>query len=63
MGPLSGVCVVVVFFLVGLATGGWATISPKVLGVIYIVAAILILIDCFWHSRTWFTTRRTVVQQ
>jgi hypothetical protein len=67
MGPLSGVAVAVVFFLYGLTLGGWATISAKVFGVIYIIAAIVILIDCFWFHRTALANlaarRRVVVQQ
>jgi len=59
MGPLSAVAVAVGFFLWGLVTGGWATISPKVLGVIFIIIAVLVLIDAFWarSGPRWSTWR------
>jgi hypothetical protein len=63
MGPLSGIPIAISFFLLGLQEGGWATISGKVLGVIFIVTAILVIVDLLWAHRGVFTRRQTVVQQ
>lgn len=54
MGPLSAVSVAVTFILFGLDLATWATINNKVLGVIFIVAACLVLIDTFWAHRAIF---------
>ncbi len=53
MNPLSAVALSLWLILTGLTEGGWATISPKVLGVIAIIVAIVILLDTFW----WRTSR------
>lgn len=58
MGPLSAVVISVWLILYGLSGGGWITASAKVLGVLAIIAAVIILIDTFWH----FWVRRTAVQ-
>ena len=59
MGPLSAVALAITLFLFGLTLGTWATISPKVMGVIFIVTAIIILIDAFWiNSYARWTARR-----
>jgi hypothetical protein len=67
MGPLSGVAVAVSFFLLAATWLGWIAASTHVLGWIWIIAVILILIDCFWHGRTWISgtvqRRRGVVVQ
>jgi hypothetical protein len=64
MSALSGVPMLISFFLLGLQVATWATINGKVLGVILIVTAILILIDLVYSHRGVFTTRRqTVVTQ
>jgi hypothetical protein len=63
MGPLSGIPILISFFLLGLQTATWATINVKVLGVIFIITAILILIDLAWGHRAVFARRRTVVTQ
>ena len=63
MGPLSAVAIAIALFLLGLTTGGWATISAKVMGVIYIVAAAIVLVDTFWHHFGPTVTRQRVVQE
>lgn len=57
MSALSGVPILISFFLLGLTEGGWATINGKVLGVIFIVTAVLILIDLIYAHRAVFTRR------
>lgn len=59
MGPLSGVAVAVSFIILGMTWLTWITASTTVLGAIFFIAAILVLIDCFWHQRTWLATQRT----
>jgi hypothetical protein len=54
MGPLSAVSVAVTFILFGLDIATWATINNKVMGVIFIIAACLVLIDTFWQHRSVF---------
>lgn len=60
MTALSGVPILISFFLLGLQTATWATINNKVLGVIFIVTAVLILIDLVYAHRAVFTNRRVV---
>jgi hypothetical protein len=57
MTALSGIPILISFFLLGLNEGGWATISGKVLGVVFIITAILILLDLLYIHRTIFTRR------
>lgn len=67
MGPLSGVAVAVAFIILALTWLGAITASAHVLGWVFLIAAILILIDCFWHGRAFIggyvTRRRQVVVQ
>jgi hypothetical protein len=59
MGPLSGVAVAVSFIILALTWLGAIPAGLHVLGWIFLIAAILILIDCFWHGRSWITDYRT----
>jgi len=57
MSALSGIPILISFFLLGLQTATWATINVKVLGVIFIVTAILILVDLAREHRAVFARR------
>jgi hypothetical protein len=48
MGPLSAVAVAVSFLILGLTWIAWTTASTHALGVIFIIAAIVVLLDAFW---------------
>jgi hypothetical protein len=54
MGPLSAVAISVTFILFGLDVGTWATINAKTMGVIFIIAAVLVILDVFWAHRSVF---------
>lgn len=51
MTAVSGIPLLILLFLVGLTTGGWATINNKVMAVLYIVVALFILIDLLYAHR------------
>jgi hypothetical protein len=57
MGPLSAVAVAVSFLILGMNWIAWITASAHTLGVILIIAAIVVLIDAFWHARGYFPRR------
>jgi hypothetical protein len=48
MGPLSAVAVAVSFLILGLTWITWITASTHALGVIFVIAAIIVLLDAFW---------------
>jgi hypothetical protein len=52
------VSVAVSFIILAMTWLTWISASIKVLGWIFLIAAILVLIDCFWSHRTVFTERR-----
>jgi hypothetical protein len=58
MRPLSAVAVIITFVLFGLDVAGWATINGKFMGVVFIIAAVLILIDAFWAYAPALGVRR-----
>jgi len=63
MAPLSAVAVFIFLLLFGLTEGGWATISPKVLGVIAIIVGAVVLLDTFWfRTSDWWASRRAPQQ-
>ena len=55
MGPLSAVAVAFWLVFFGLTETAAITASPKVIGVLAIVAAVVILVDTFWR---WAVDRR-----
>lgn len=48
MNPLSAVAVAITLFLFGLTLGAWATISPRLMGAVFMICAAIVLIDTFW---------------
>lgn len=48
MGPLSAVAVAVSFLILGLTWISWITASTHALGVIFLIAAVVVLLDAFW---------------
>jgi hypothetical protein len=57
MSPLSAVAVAVAFLILGMTWIAWITATPHTLGVIFIIAAIVVLVDAFWHARGYIATR------
>lgn len=55
MGPLSAVAVAFWLIFFGLVETAAITASPKVVGIIGIVAAVVVLVDTFWR---WAADRR-----
>jgi amino acid permease len=64
MGPAGAVLTAFWLVVYGLTGVGWVTASPKALGVIAVVVAIVIVVELFWGSplRTKMVRRRRVVE-
>jgi hypothetical protein len=59
MGPLSAVATSFFLVLYGLTGIAWITASPKALGTVALVSAVLVLLDTFWvNSGRWLAGRR-----
>jgi len=59
MGPLSAVAIAVWLIIYGLTEVTWITASPKALGVIALIAAIIVLLDAFWSRGShWLGNRQ-----
>lgn len=48
MGLLGAIFTAVLFFLVGIATAGWATLDNNFLGWCYVVTAVVIVLEIAW---------------
>lgn len=48
MGPLSAVAIAVTFLIFGLTQIAWITASAHALGVIFLIASVVVLLDAFW---------------
>lgn len=53
----SWVALVILFIIQGLNYLGNLTIKPTTLGWLYLIAAVVIIVDLFYHNRTWFVNR------
>lgn len=50
MGPLSAVAVAGSFIILGLTWIAWITASAHTLGIIFLIATALVLLDAFWFG-------------
>lgn len=56
---MSAVAIAVSFLILSMSWLGWITVAIHVLGVIFLIAAIVILLDAFWFNSggRWTTYR------
>lgn len=53
----SWVALIILFIIQGLNLHGDLTIKDTTLGLLYIIAAVVIIVDLFYSHRTWFVNR------